>query len=173
MYSLIVFACLATLAYSAPAAVEVTQDTVGNYKFIYKTDDATRVEVRHADGHVYGSIKYYDPEGHLRTLEYTSGPEGYHATGPLVPTPVKDTHEVAVARSNHLNVFNAIDRYLPRLNPHGLVDETPEVPLSKEEFLASVSAVLHGGHLAFTADTPEVSHAKIEHYKAVSDALGH
>ncbi|GJQ81430.1 hypothetical protein Trydic_g14587 [Trypoxylus dichotomus] len=159
MFSIIIFATLASLAFAAPTppVVEVTQDTEGNYKFTYHTEDSTRVEVRTADGQVFGSIKYYDPKGERKTLEYTSGPQGYQATGPLVPTPVEDLPEVASARNQHLEVFRAVDSLLPRLNEDGLVDEVPEVPLSKEEFIAAVSAVLHGGHLAFAADTPEVS----------------
>ncbi|XP_054710042.1 adult-specific rigid cuticular protein 11.9-like [Uloborus diversus] len=53
------------------------------YNFGYATGDAgghSRAESG-SGGTVQGSYSYVDPNGDLRTVQYTAGPGGYHASG--------------------------------------------------------------------------------------------
>ncbi|MCF6818976.1 chitin-binding domain-containing protein, partial [Corynebacterium parakroppenstedtii] len=55
----------------------------GGYNFGYATGDAgghSRVESGSA-GAVSGSYSYVDPNGDLRTVQYTAGPQGFQASG--------------------------------------------------------------------------------------------
>ncbi|XP_035214130.1 adult-specific rigid cuticular protein 11.9-like [Stegodyphus dumicola] len=57
----------------------------GAYNFGYATGDAgghSRVESGTA-GNVAGSYSYVDPNGDLRTVQYTAGPGGYQASGDI------------------------------------------------------------------------------------------
>lgn len=55
----------------------------GAYNFGYATGDAgghSRVESGNG-GTVSGSYSYVDPNGDLRTVQYTAGPQGFQAAG--------------------------------------------------------------------------------------------
>ncbi|KYB28154.1 cuticle protein CP14.6 [Tribolium castaneum] len=82
--------------------VAVTQDTAGNYNLALNTAQHSRTEQANADGSLRGSYTYTGADGVQRTVEYSSGPEGFQANGAHLPVPPQDTDEVAKARALHL-----------------------------------------------------------------------
>ncbi|KAI4470218.1 cuticle protein [Holotrichia oblita] len=164
----LVIACAAALPIHDEAVVDVVQGTDGYYKYTLKSKYITREEERHADGSVNGYFSYIDKDGKKQVIHYTSGPRGYIAEGPSVPA---DLPEVAQARAEHQAISDKLRSLLPALKSDNLVDEVPEVPLSKEEFLHAVSAILHPSLPVALHETPEVEEAKKEFFKTFSTAL--
>ncbi|KAK5643727.1 hypothetical protein RI129_007572 [Pyrocoelia pectoralis] len=68
-------------------------------------DGISKVERRTADGNVYGGYSFVDPNGIVRKTAYTSGVQGFHAVSQDIPMPVQDTPEVAIAKSQHLELL--------------------------------------------------------------------
>lgn len=144
------------------------QGTDGYYKYTLKSKYISREEERQADGSLSGYFSYIDKDGKKQVIHYTSGPRGYIAEGPSVPA---DLPEVAQARAEHQAISHKIRSFLPALRSDNLVDEVPEVPLSKEEFLHAVGEILKPSLPVAVQETPEVENAKKEFYKAFSSAL--
>lgn len=89
--------------------VAVNQSSAGTYNIRINTDVFSKVEQRNVDGTVSGNYSYKDEFGKSHTVEYTAGPEGFKATGDIIPVapidanhPVVETEEVAKARASHL-----------------------------------------------------------------------
>ncbi|GFQ70654.1 adult-specific rigid cuticular protein 12.6 [Trichonephila clavata] len=73
-----------SLLFAVAMSAEVGMNQAGDaYNFHYAAGDAgghRRDESGHG-GTVSGSYSYIDPNGHLRTVSYTAGPDGFKATG--------------------------------------------------------------------------------------------
>ncbi|KAB0798831.1 hypothetical protein PPYR_06711 [Photinus pyralis] len=100
-----VFALISVAASEHAQVVNVKQDNIGNYQLKYDIDGISRVEQRTIDGNVNGAFSFIDPHGIVRKTVFMSGSHGFHAASPDIPTPVQDTPEVALAKSQHLEVL--------------------------------------------------------------------
>lgn len=162
------------VAASAPieSLVDVTEDTLGNYKFAFDSGDYIKEETRHADGSIVGRYTFVDNEGGKHIIDYTAGAEqGVEAKGADVPLPVADTPENDAARAQFLEVYNAIDAN-PRF-AESPADEK-EDPISEAEYLAALNEQLNPSvPLVFQPETPEIEAAKVELAAAHQTAIGH
>ncbi|GJQ68362.1 hypothetical protein Trydic_g16953 [Trypoxylus dichotomus] len=170
-----VFICVALLvatAFASPvkdeAVVDVVQDTEGYFKYSFVSKNITREEERQHDGSIKGFFSFVDDSGARQTIHYTSGPDGFAAEGDSIPA---DLPEVAEARKQHEVISEKIRSLLPALKSDNLVDEVPEVPLTKEEFLEAVSEALNPSINVAVPDSPDVAEAKKEFYKSFQSAL--
>ncbi|KRT84940.1 Insect cuticle protein [Oryctes borbonicus] len=172
MNAFLYIAFFVATAFASPvkdeAIVDVVQDTEGYYKYSFVSKNITREEERQHDGSVKGFFSFLDDSGARQTIHYTSGAEGFTAEGDAVPA---DLPEVAEARKQHEVISEKIRSLLPALKSDGLVDEVPEVPLTKEEFLQAVSEVLNPSINVAVPDSPETVEAKKEFYKSFQSAL--
>lgn len=109
-----VFVTLVALAYARPIEqhVSVNQSSAGTYELKIHTDSFSKAEERDVNGNVKGNYSYTDGFGKSHTIEYTAGPDGFIATGDLIPVapvdsnlPVVETEEVANARALHLDIL--------------------------------------------------------------------
>ncbi|GJQ68358.1 hypothetical protein Trydic_g16950 [Trypoxylus dichotomus] len=172
MNTIALFAFLIATAAALPtedeAVVDLVQGTDGYYKYSLKSKNISLEEERLVDGSVSGYYSYIDKDGNKQVIHYTSGVDGFAAEGPSVPV---DLPEVAQARKAHLSVVDQIRSVLPALKSDYLVDEQPEVPLSKEEFLQAIAKVLNPDLPVALEETAEVNEAKKEFFKAFSSTL--
>ncbi|KAI4470206.1 insect cuticle protein [Holotrichia oblita] len=163
---------VATCTFASPikdeAVVDVIQDTEGYYKYTFTSKNITREEERTHDGLVKGYYSFLDDNGDRQTIHYTAGDNGFAAEGSSIPV---DLPEVAEARKQHEVISEKIRSLLPALKSDYLVDEVPEIPLTKEEFLHAVSEALHPSLNVGVPDSPEVEAAKGEFFKSFEKAL--
>lgn len=160
-------------AFSAPldSVVDVTEDTLGNYRFAFNSGDYSKVEERTQDGSTKGKFSFVDPDGVKHTIQYQAAAEqGVQATGADIPRPVPDTPENESARNQFLAVYSAIQND-PRFaeSPH----DDDESPISPEEYLAALhEQVEPSAPLVFQGDTPDVLAAKYALLNAHAVAVG-
>lgn len=150
------------------AVVDVVQGEDGYFKYSFTSKNITREEERQTDGSVKGFYSFLDDSGARQTIHYTSGLDGFTAEGDSVPT---DLPEVAEARKQHEVISDKIRSLLPALKSDNTVDEEPEVPLTKEEFINAVSEALNPSLSVGLPDTEEVAEAKKEFFKLFQTAL--
>lgn len=172
MFQVFIAFFVASCTFASPvkdeAVVDVIQDTQGYYKYTFKSKNITREEERSHDGLVKGYYSFVDDSGKRQTIHYTSGDNGFSAEGSSIPV---DLPEVAEARKQHEVISAKIRSLLPALKSDYLVDEVPEVPLTKDEFLHAVSEALHPSLNVGVPDTPEVAAAKGEFFKSFEKSL--
>ncbi|KRT81324.1 Insect cuticle protein, partial [Oryctes borbonicus] len=158
MNAFLYIAFFAATAFALPtkdeAIVDVVQDTEGYFKYSFISKNITREEERQHDGSVKGFFSFVDDSDARHTIHYTAGPDGFTAEGDAIPT---DLPEVAEARKQHEVISEKIRSLLPQLKSDNLVDEVPEVPLTKEEFLQAVSEALNPSINVAVPDSPEVA----------------
>ncbi|KAF5290388.1 hypothetical protein FQR65_LT11565 [Abscondita terminalis] len=152
------------LAASAPAddqVVKVSQDTLGNYKLKYVIEGISRVENGDANGNIIGGYSFIDPHGVLRKIEFTAGVDGFRAFGADIPVQVADTPEVALAKSQHIELLRAAEL------------KSAEIPVVKAEAVgAPTPAIIAPApitpivQLGSIPETPEVLAARAEHFAA-------
>lgn len=154
------------------SVVDVTEDTLGNYRYAFDSGDFSKVEERREDGATKGKYTFVDPEGVKHTVEYVAAAEhGVEAKGADIPVPVRDTPENVAARSQFLQTFGAIAND-PRFAESPLDDR--EDPIGTHEYLAALNEQLHpSAPLVFQADTPEIAAAKARLAVAHITAVGH
>ncbi|GJQ86187.1 hypothetical protein Trydic_g12457 [Trypoxylus dichotomus] len=139
--------------------VDVTEDTLGNYRYAFDSGDFSKAETRHQDGSVKGKFTFTDPEGIKHTVEYDAAAEqGVIAEGADLPAPVADTAENEAARKQFLEVYGAVASD-PRFAESP--SDEKEDPISGDEYLAAVQEqVKPSVPLVFQEDTPEIAAAK-------------
>ncbi|KAF5284011.1 hypothetical protein FQA39_LY17169 [Lamprigera yunnana] len=162
MKSLVLFSIVCAIVVARPGNeqfVSVSQDTLGNYHLKYVIEGISRVEDGNANGNVIGGYSYIDPQGVLRKTEFTSGVNGFQATGSDIPVPIQDTPDVAVAKSEHLALLRAAEakEVVPIAVAPTPVFFTP-IPISNVVQLGAIP------------DTPEVIAARTEHFAALEAA---
>lgn len=98
-------------------------DDYGQYAFGFRGGDSARTETRDVYGNVRGSYNYIDSDGKLQTQHYVADNNGFRVVasnipeGPQAPTvqdapaaalpsPVKDTPEVAAAKAAFAKAYN-------------------------------------------------------------------
>lgn len=135
-------------AFEGEQRVDVTQDTLGNYNYLIKTADFSKMEVRHPDGSVTGEYSFPDATGAIKLFKYRSGKDGFQIVDGPVPVapidkgvPVPEGAELIAARNQHLALLRGGSLPVaPALAP---IDDTPEVKAAKEAFFAAFNAAKH------------------------------
>ncbi|XP_050436143.1 uncharacterized protein LOC126842942 isoform X2 [Adelges cooleyi] len=61
------------------------QDELGQYAYGYTDGESAKIESRSADGETKGSYSYVDDHGHVQSVHYTAGHEGFKAVGTNIP----------------------------------------------------------------------------------------
>ncbi|GJQ86186.1 hypothetical protein Trydic_g12456 [Trypoxylus dichotomus] len=172
--SIIVFCAVLVAAYAGPieSIVDVTEDTLGNYRYAFDSGDFSKAEERTQDGTIKGKYTFTDPEGVKHTVEYDAAAEqGVVAQGADLPAPVADTAENVEAREQFLAVHGAIAADA-RFAESPLDDK--EDPINSEEYLIALQEQLNPSvPLVFQKDTPEIEAAKVELAAAHVTAVGH
>lgn len=119
-----------------------SQDELGQYAYGYNGLTSAKQETKTLDGITRGSYSFYDAEGLLQTVQYTADSvNGFRVAATnlpkspidtaVPPTPVEDTPEVVLARSEHLKALKeAKERTEAPITPAPIVEIKSAAPLT-------------------------------------------
>ncbi|XP_053947509.1 pupal cuticle protein [Anastrepha ludens] len=145
--ALLVSTCRATLYGAVSTQFQHLDPHSHTYSYGYADTNSQKQETRSHDGVTRGSYSYVDGSGHVQSLSYVADPHhGFNAVGtnlPKAPAP-QATHFAAVHAA-------AAQSYVPYAH----------------HYPQHIPVLTHGG---VPVDTPEVQHARAEHYAAYAAA---
>lgn len=178
----------------------VSQDTLGQYSYGYAEPNSQKTETRSANGVTSGAYSYVDANGIVQSVKYVSDPiNGFQVAatnlpkGPA-PAPVAYVAHAPVAYTAPVAYAAPWAYHAPAPLINGVPVDTPEVQAAKAAHFAAhaqakanlhhlykrsagwgyaspwayATPVIHNG---VPVETPEVQHAKAEHFAAHAKAL--
>jgi len=174
MQSVIVFAAFLAVAQCAPqfiysgipAVASLTssqyhaQDELGQYSYGYAGGPSAKSESKDAFGNVRGSYSYIDANGITQTTNYVADDNGFRVAATNLPVGPAGHAVVAAAPVAQVHQTYAA---APVAQVHQTYVAAPAV-----HHAGFVASPIH--HAGVPLDTPEVQHAKIQHFAAHAEA---
>ncbi|XP_039970456.1 pupal cuticle protein isoform X1 [Bactrocera neohumeralis] len=143
---LLISACSATLHGAVSTQFQHIDPHSRTYSYGYADPNSQKHETRSYDGVTRGSYSYVDGNGHVQSLSYVADPHhGFNAVGTNLPkaSPSPDTHFAAIhsaAAQSYVPYAHHYPQHIPILTDGGVPVDTPEVQHARAEHYAAYAA---------------------------------
>ncbi|XP_036344478.1 histidine-rich protein PFHRP-II-like, partial [Rhagoletis pomonella] len=162
--ALLVSSCTASLHGAVSTQFQQLDPHAHTYSYGYADPNSQKQETRSHDGVTRGSYSYVDGSGHIQSLSYVADPHhGFNAIGtnlPKSPLP-QDTHFAAIhaaAAHSYVPYAQHYPQHIPVLTHDGVPVDTPEVQHARAEHYAAYAAAAAAAAAHPDPHDPHVHH---------------